>query len=296
MVEWFDANLVSVLNGLAIGSLLFIVALGLSLIFGMINVLNLAHGALYLVGAYIAYALLGHDATWLSLVIVTLVAGAAGAIGGVGLSLLTEPLKGRGHLPQALLTLGVGMVVAEILTIAFGNDVHAVSPPPSMAGSISVLGTKYPAYRFALILMGLIWACAAYLVIERTRLGALIRATVADRQMVQSLGIPAKRVLLSVFAFGGAFAAAAGVLGAPLFGARPGLDLRILVLALVVVVVGGMGSVVGTFISALLIGQVEAIGRALLPELASFLLFAAMVLVLVVRPQGLLGDVTRTEA
>jgi branched-chain amino acid transport system permease protein len=295
MFGWFESNLVSLLNGFAIGSLLFLLALGLSLVFGMMNVLNLAHGALYLVGAYLAYTLIGHTGTMLTYGLTVIAAAAVGVLSGVVLSVMAEPLKRRGHLYQALLTLGVGLVIGELLVILFGKDVHAVSPPPSLRGTVEVLGQSYPAYRLALIGLGIFMALIFYLVIDRSRAGALIRATVADREMVQAMGIRARGILLGVFAAGGALATVSGVLGAPLFGARPGLDLRILVLSLVVVVIGGMGSVTGALLGALLIGQVEAVGRSLLPEYASFLLFGAMVLVLVARPRGLLGDVTRSE-
>lgn len=295
MAGWFDSNLISMLNGLALGSLLFLLALGLSLVFGMMNVLNLAHGALYLVGAYLAHSLLGNTGGMGAFLLVVLLAGAVGVVGGAVISAMTEPLKGRGHLYQALLTLGVGLVVAETLYVVFGQDVYAVAPPPGLGQAVSIAGQSYPAYRLGLIVIGGVLAAILYWVIERTSVGALIRATVADREMVQAMGIRARRILLAVFAAGGALATMAGVLGAPLYGARPGLDGRVLVLALVIVVIGGMGSVSGALLGALIIGQVETLGRVMLPEFSSFLLFGAMALILIVRPRGLLGDITRSE-
>lgn len=289
MPEWVDSNLVSILNGLAIGCLLFILAVGLSLVFGMMDVLNLAHGAVYLVGAYTAYALTDDAATWARFLAAIAVALALGGVCGLGLAAMTQPLARRGHLDQALLTLGVALVLGELVLLAFGEDVLAVGAPPGLDGSVELLGRSYPVYRLAVIGVGLVLAIAVYVVVERTRLGALIRATVADRAMVESLGVDSRKVLLGVFAAGCALAAVAGVLGGPIYGARPGLGDSVLILALVVIVIGGLGSIKGALIGALVIGQIESLGRALLPDQASFLLFAAMALVLLARPQGLFG-------
>ncbi len=290
MPEWFDTNLVSVLNGLAIGCLLFLLASGLSLVFGMMDVLNLAHGAVFLVGAYAAYALIGDDASWGGFVVAIVVALAAGAVCGGVLAGMTAPLAGRGHLDQALLTLGVALVLADLVVVAFGRDVHGVAAPPGLDGSVSIAGQAYPVYRLALIGIGLALALAIYVIVERTRLGSLIRAAVADRAMLEAMGVDARKVLLGVFAAGCALAAFAGALGAQIYGARPGLEDSILLLALVVVVIGGLGSIKGALVGALVIGQVESLGRALVPDLAPFLLFGAMGLVLLFRPRGLFGS------
>ncbi|WP_433280864.1 branched-chain amino acid ABC transporter permease [Pseudonocardia xinjiangensis] len=279
--------LVSVLNGFAIGFLLFILAVGLSIVFGMMDVLNLAHGALFLGGAYLGAAFAG---SWGGFVAALGLAAVGGLAAGALLSLMTEPLRKRSHLDQALLTLGVAFVVAELLIIAFGDDPLSVSAPPAFDGSVSVLGATYPAYRLVLIGVGAVLALAVYLVVERTRVGALVRATVADREMVATLGIDNRLVKAAVFAVGSLLAATAGVLGGPIYGARPGLDATVLILALVVVVIGGLGSVRGALVGALIIGQVDTLGRVLLPELASFVLFAALALVLVLRPRGLFGS------
>jgi branched-subunit amino acid ABC-type transport system permease component len=278
--------LVSVLNGFAIGFLLFILAVGLSLVFGMMDVLNLAHGALFVGGAYLAAAFAG---SWGGFLAALGIATAAGLAAGALLSLMTEPLRSRSHLDQALLTLGVAFVVAESLIIVFGDDPLSVPAPPGLDGSVSVLGVTYPAYRLLLIGIGAVLAVVVHLVVERTRVGALVRATVADREMVSTLGVDNRLVKVVVFAVGSALATTAGVLGGPIYGARPGLDATVLILALVVVVIGGLGSVRGALLGALIIGQVDTLGRVLLPELASFVLFAALALVLVLRPQGILG-------
>jgi branched-subunit amino acid ABC-type transport system permease component len=231
--------LVSVLNGLAIGSLLFILAVGLSIVFGMMDVLNLAHGALFLGGAYLGAAFAG---SWGGFLAALVLAAVGGLAAGVLLSLMTEPLRKRSHLDQALLTLGVAFVVAELLIIAFGDDPLSVAAPPALDGSVSILGATYPTYRLVLIGVGAVLALSVYLVVERTRVGALVRATVADREMVAALGVDNRMVQATVFAVGSLLAATAGVLGGPIYGARPGLDATVLILALVVVVIGGLGS------------------------------------------------------
>jgi branched-chain amino acid transport system permease protein len=278
--------LVSVLNGLAIGFLLFILAVGLSLVFGMMDVLNLAHGALFVGGAYLAAAFSG---SWGGFLTALGLAAVAGLLAGALLSLMTAPLRRRSHLDQALLTLGVAFVVSELLILAFGDDPLSTAAPPALAGSVTVFGAVYPTYRLVLIGVGAVLAVVVYLVVERTRIGALVRATVADRDMVATIGVDNRLVTTAVFAVGSLLATTAGVLGGPIYGARPGLDATVLILALVVVVIGGLGSVRGALVGALIIGQVDTLGRMLLPELASFVLFAALALVLVLRPQGLFG-------
>ncbi|MGY1604912.1 branched-chain amino acid ABC transporter permease [Geodermatophilus sp. SYSU D00815] len=289
MVGWLDANLVSVLNGFAIGSLLFILALGLSVVFGMMDVLNLAHGALYLVGAYLAWDLLGDGATWGAFLGALGLAAVVGLLAGAGLSAMTEPLARRPILDQALLTLGVSLIVAEVLSIVYGNDALSVGAPPGLDGSVPVAGNAYPTYRLLLIGIGVVLAVVVWLVVERTSVGALVRASVADREMVSAMGIDNRKVKVAVLGTGSMLATLAGVLGAPVYGARPGLDDTILILALVVVVIGGLGSVKGAFVGAMLIGQVESLGRALLPDVSSFILFGTLAVVLVVRPRGLFG-------
>lgn len=279
--------LVSVLNGFAIGFLLFILAVGLSIVFGMMDVLNLAHGALFLGGAYLGASFAGGG--WSGFLAALAIAAVAGLAAGGVLSLMTEPLRKRSHLDQALLTLGVALVVAELLIIIFGDDPLSAPAPPGLDGSVSVFGAVYPTYRLALIVVGAVLALAVYVVVERTRVGALVRATVADREMVAALGVDNRLVKAGVFAVGSLLATTAGVLGGPVYGARPGLDASVLILALVVVVIGGLGSVRGALVGALIIGQVDTLGRVLVPELASFILFAALALVLVLRPQGLFG-------
>lgn len=296
-----DALLAGLLNGLAIGFTLFVLAVGLSLVFGMMDVLNLAHGALFLAGAYVAAALTAATPGWAGFLGALGLAALLGLVAGAGLSVMTEPLRRRSHLDQALLTLGVALVVAELLAIRFGNDPLRVAAPPGLDGSTSVVGIVYPTYRLALIVVGALLALAVHLVVDRTRVGALVRATVADREMVSTLGIDNRVVKVAVFAVGSMLATVAGVLGGPIYGANVGLDSTVLILALVVVVIGGLGSVRGALLGALLIGQIDTLGRTLLGQLGlghltSFVLFGLLAVVLVVRPQGLFGARTGVPA
>lgn len=290
MPAWLGDNLVTVVDGVAFGVLLFTIAVGLSLVFGIMDVLNLAHGALYLAGAYLAVHFVGDgQATLGAFALAGLAAVAVGAGAGAGLALLTRPLAARGHLDQALLTLGVALIVGDLLSARFGNDVQSVPPPQFLAGSVAIGGREYPSYRLAVIAAGLALALVVYLLVERTRAGALVRATVADAPMVRALGVDTGRLMVATFAAGVVLACLGGVLGAPVLGAYPGLDERVLILGLVVVVLGGLGSVPGAFLGAMVIGQVEVLGVSLLPRYASFLVFGTMAVVLLLRPTGMLG-------
>jgi branched-chain amino acid transport system permease protein len=285
MTEWLSDNLASILNGVALGCLLFALAVGLSLVFGVLDVLNLAHGSLFVAGAYAAWRL-ADDGSLAGFGMAVVLAAGIGGAGGLVLTVATRPLAGRGHLDQALLTLGITLVVTELVQSWFGRDPHGVLPP--LAGSVEI-GGGYPIYRVALIGAGVALALAVDRAVERTRVGALVRATVCDPDMVAAMGVNTLLVRSGAFIVGGALAAVAGVLGAPLLGASPHLDAQVLLLALVVVVIGGLGSVRGALLGALLIGQVQSLGVALAPRQAPFLLFGAMAIVLVVRPAGLLG-------
>ena len=285
MIGWLDAHFVSMVDGVAYGLLLFTLAVGLSLVFGMMDVLNLAHGTLYLAGAYAAYAL--SDGSWLGLLVALVVGLVVGLLGGGLLAAAVAPLQGRGHLDQAALTLGIMLIGGELMIMVFGAEVLPTAPPRALGHSVSILGNAYPLYRLVFIGVAGLLAALVYLAFERSSVGALVRATVADRDMVRAMGVDTRKVLFGVFAFGAVLAAVGGVLGAPIIAPGPGIDDRVLVLSLVVVVIGGLGSVRGALLGALLIGQVQTLGVALVPAFAPFLLFGAMLLVLVLRPQGL---------
>ncbi len=287
MFNWLDANLVSMVDGVAYGLLLFTLAVGLSLVFGMMDVLNLAHGTLYLLGAYVAYAL--SDGSWAGFALAIVVGVAVGILGGAVLAAMSQPLSSRGHLDQAVLTLGVSFIAADLLFATFGNEILPTQPPGALAGATSILGHTYPLYRLVFIAIAGALAVLVYLVFERSSLGALVRATVADRDMVRAMGVDTRKVLYGVFAVGAALATIGGVLGAPILAPGPGVDENVLVLSLVVVVIGGLGSVRGALFGGLLIGQVQTLGVAVLSSFAPFLLFGAMLVVLAWRPQGLGG-------
>jgi branched-subunit amino acid ABC-type transport system permease component len=292
-MTWIADNLITVVDGLAFGVLLFVIALGLSLVFGVMDVLNLAHGALYMVGAYVAASLVtGATLSMAAFLGGALLAAVIGGLAGWGLAALVKPIAKRGHLDQALLTLGIALVVGDLISMAFGNDVRSVPAPDPLTGSTSVFGQSYPIYRLVVIAVGLILAVGSLLLIEHTRIGSLVRAAVVDAHMVRALGTDTGRLVAGVFAAGAALAAVGGVIGAPILSAYPGLDDRVLLLGLVVVVIGGLGSVSGALVGALIIGQVEVLGVSLMPSQASFLMFGTMGLVLLLRPHGLLAKST----
>lgn len=290
--NFFTDNAVTIVDGLAFGVLLFVIALGLSLVFGVMDVLNLAHGATYLLGAYVAVALIGGGTslTLVAFVGAVLLAAVIGGLGGWGLSAMVRPVASRGHLDQALLTLGIALVVADLLSMQFGNEVQTIPAPVGLDGTVTIVGQSYPVYRLVVIVIGGLLAAGALYVIERTRVGSLVRASVVDPEMVSALGVDTKKLVTGVFVVGAALAAAGGVIGGPILSAYPGLDDHVLLLGLVVVVIGGLGSVSGALVGALLIGQIETLGVSLLPSHAPFLVFGAMGLVLLLRPQGLLGQ------
>jgi branched-chain amino acid transport system permease protein len=291
-VNFFDQNFTSILNGLALGMLIFILAIGLSLIFGLLDVLNLAHGSLYLLGTYFGYELV--ERRHLGFIPSALLAIPFGIALGFALSAFLRPIRGREHLDQVLLTLGLFLVVEDIVTIIWGRDFHTITPPGFLLQSKVIFGHYYPSYRLAVIVVGLVIAVAAYIVFERTQLGAILRAAVADRQMVAALGHNVNLVTLFVLLAGTALAAFAGVIGGPIEQVTPGVGNDVLLLALIVVVVGGLGSIAGAFVASLIIGEVQSLGISLgqqhgFPQAAPFALFGAMALILIVRPAGLFG-------
>jgi branched-subunit amino acid ABC-type transport system permease component len=288
--NFFDQNFSSILNGIALGMLIFILAIGLSLIFGMLDVLNLAHGSLYLLGTYFGYELV--ERRHLGFIAAAILSVVFGVLLGLVLSALLRPIRGRGHLDQVLLTLGIFFIVEDLVTIIWGRDFHTITPPGFLLQSKVIFGHFYPSYRLAVIVIGLVIAVAAYLIFERTQLGAILRAAVADRQMVAALGYNVNLVMLSVLLAGTALATFAGVIGGPIEQVTPGIGNDVLLLALIVVVVGGLGSISGAFVASLLIGEVQSLGISLgqqhgFPQAAPFALFGAMALILIVRPAGL---------
>lgn len=271
------------LNGLARGLLLFITASGLSILFGLMNVLNLAHGALLLLGAYLAVTF----ATTGGLFVAAPVALVAGALIGVALFISLKPLEHRGHLDQGLLTLGFAFIFADVAKMIWGKNPYRPAAPDMFNQSVDVLGLPYPAYRILAIVVAIAVAVLIFFMFEKTRLGAIVRAAVSDKEMVASLGFRVPVISAAVFAVASGLAAFGGAVGAPITGVAPAFDLEMLVLALVVIVVGGLGSLRGALVAALVIGQLQTVGVALIPQLASFLVYGFMALVLILKPAGL---------
>ena len=279
------------LNSLQYGLLLFLVASGLTLIFGIMGVINLAHGSFYMIGAYMAYALAAP------------VAGTFGggffsvlAVGAVLAVLLGYALEWaffsflyeREHLQQVLMTYGLILVFEEARSLLVGDEVHGVTPPPWLAGSIALGDTmNYPVYRLFVSGVCLVLATGLWWVFTRTRLGMMIRAGSANREMVQSLGVDIQFLYRVVFAAGTALAAVAGMVAAPVSSVYPGMGQAVLIVCFVVVVIGGIGSIRGALLAALLIGLVDTFGKVLLPQAAGALVYVLMALILLWKPQGL---------
>jgi branched-chain amino acid transport system permease protein len=274
------------LNGISFGALLFILAAGLSLIFGMMDVVNLAHGAFYMLGAYVTLAVVQTTGQfWLALAIAPL---AVGLVGLVLEPLLLRRLRGR-HLDQVLLTIGVSLVIADLIGLTFGREIRSIPLPAGIDRSIPVLGGDYPVYRLFVIALGVILAAVLTFVHRRTALGALIRAGVDDAEMLDALGVDTDRLFSITFAVGAALAGLAGVIAAPVFGVFPGMDVDALIYSLIVVVIGGLGTLSGAIAGAALVGPAQTFGSVVFPQFALALIFAIMALVLLLRPTGLLG-------
>ncbi|MFC8076509.1 branched-chain amino acid ABC transporter permease [Streptomyces sp. NPDC057307] len=278
-----DAHLVPAVDGVAYGLLLFVVAAGLSLAFGTAGVLNLSHGTLYAIGAYTGAEL--SDGTWGGLAVGLAAGTAAAAAAGAGLSAATIPLARRGHLAQALLTFGLALIGGNLLIEFFGADELPVRVPEVLDSSVTLLGHRYPAYRLCFILMAVLLAAFGTWVLTRTRVGAAVRASADDPQMLATTGHSPRAVHTGVLAAAGALAGAAGVLGAPIIGPGAGTADTVLMLSLVVVVLGGLRSLWMTFFAAIAVGEVQTLGVSLAPDWAPYLLFAAMAAVLILRSQ-----------
>lgn len=280
-MDLLDAHLIPAVDGVAFGLLLFVVAAGLSLAFGTAGVLNLSHGTLYAIGAYTGAEL--SDGTWGGLALGLAVGTAAACVAGAGLSAATAPLARRGHLAQALLTFGLALIGGDLLIQLFGADELPVRVPEALDSSVMLLGHRYPAYRLCFIVMAVLLAAFGTWALTRTRMGAAVRAAADDPQMLAATGHSPRAVHTGVLAAAGALAGAAGVLGAPILGPGPGTSENVLMLSLVVVVLGGLRSLWATFFAAVAVGEVQTLGVSLVPDLAPYLLFAAMAAVLVLR-------------
>jgi branched-chain amino acid transport system permease protein len=279
-----DELALQALNGLSFGALLFLLASGFTLVFGLMKIVNLAHGAFYLVGGYVGIAAFGATRSFL----VAVLAGAATAavFGLASERLLLRRVRGQ-ELPEVLLTVGIALIIADGCLAVFGGNPRSIPIPTPLAGSVRLGSYAYPAYRLFVVALAVTVGVALYLVQHRTRLGALIRAGVDDREIAGAMGIDVPRVFTAMFVFGGALAGVAGVVAAGLLTLRPGADTDILLFALVVVVIGGLGSLQGAAVGSVLIGLVDAFSKVWVPELSYFAVFAPMAIILMFRPAGL---------
>lgn len=278
--------LIQTFNGVSYGALLFLVGSGLSLIFGVMRIVNLSHGSYFLLGGYVALSVIWATNSWyLAIPIASL------AIAIVGLIMERVFLRPLGFDPlrQVLLTVGFAFLFQQAaLDIWTGNpfDIH---PPPALTRSIVVGALHLPLYRIFMIATALTIGLTLWLIMERTRLGAMVRATVDDAQMARGVGIDTSRISMMIFALGAFLAALGGVIGGGFLGVYPGLDFEILPIAFAVVIIGGMGSLGGAAVGALLVGLADNFGKALFPEVSYFTLYAPMALILAVKPTGLFG-------
>jgi branched-chain amino acid transport system permease protein len=266
--------------------LLFLLAAGFSLIFGLMRIANLTHGALYMLGAYVGVSVMKVVPNlWLG----ALASGLAVALfGGLVERFILRKLGGN-VLSQVLVTLGIAFILADFCLVVWGGDPIPVPTPDFLQAPVRIAGLAFPAYRLAVVVIAVIVGAVLYFLMERTRLGAMIRAGVDDREMARAVGIPVSLLFTTVFCLGAALAGAGGVIGGPIMSAYPGLDADMLPLALIVVILGGVGSLVGAFVGSFITGFVYTFGVALLPDLAYVILFLPMILVIAFRPRGLFG-------
>ena len=276
-----------ILNGVTEGALFFVLGSGLTLAFGLMKVVNLSHGAFYLLGGYIGLSVLGASGNW---VLALAVSGLSIAVLGF-LFERTMLLRVRagGDLPQTLLTIALSTIIADVALAIWGGHPQSIKVPAVINPPITVLGITYPGFRYFLILSSVLIAVVLWLILYRTRFGAAVRASVDDRETVSALGVRIDAIYTIMFMLSALLAGVAGVLGGTFLQLSPGEDTTILTYSLVVIIVGGMGSLVGTVVSSLILGQILSFGLAYAPEISMFLVFVPMAIVLAVRPQGLFG-------
>jgi branched-chain amino acid transport system permease protein len=273
-------------NGISYGALLFLVGSGLSLIFGVMRIANLSHGAYFLWGGYIALSVINATGSWaLSIP----VAGLAVALIGLAMERVFLRPLGSATLRQMLLTVGFAFLFQQGALDIWGGNNMDINPPAMLTRSVVIGGMYFPAYRIFMIALALIIGVTLWLAMEKTRMGAAVRATVDDAQMARGVGIDTNRISMFIFALGAFLAAVGGVAGGAFLGVYPGLDFEMLPLAFAVVIIGGMGSLSGAAIGALAVGLADNFGKALFPEVSYFTLYAPMVLILAIKPTGLFG-------
>ncbi|RBI62109.1 branched-chain amino acid ABC transporter permease [halophilic archaeon] len=277
-----------ILTGLSLGSRLFLLALGLSLIFGVLDVLNFAHGALYMVGAYVTISAATSvlDNFWVAVLAATLAVGVLGAVIEMG---IIRRVYDRGQLDQLILTFALVLIISDLTRTIWGAGSYTMAQPELLRFNVSVGGSPYPAYRLFIIVAGFVAMAAFWYVLQRTYVGQLVRATSNDRDMAAMLGVDVPRLYTAVFFVGSALAGMGGALAAPLQAVTPGMGDQVIIDAFVVVVIGGLGSFVGAFVGAMILGLLRSTGVLVVSGAGLFLPFVAMILVLIFKPQGLFG-------
>ena len=283
--------MVQVMSGLSVGMFLFLVSVGMSLIFGVTRIVNLAHGAFYMVGAYLMVTLveiLPEHALgfWVALLVAPLGVAALGGLVEMG---LLRRIYHRDPLMQLILTFGLILVIGTLVLLVWGPDNKSVARPEALAGSVRIFGQPFPSYYLLVLALAPLVAVGLWIIFYRTRWGMLIRAATVDREMLGALGVNVSSLYTQVFVFGSWLAGLGGALSAPTVAVALGMDGDVLTTAFVVVVIGGLGSFAGSFISALLVGELQSFGILIFPAISIVLLFAIMAVVLIVRPWGLLG-------
>jgi branched-chain amino acid transport system permease protein len=278
--------LIQAFNGISYGALLFLVGSGLSLIFGVMRIVNLSHGSYFLLGGYVALSVIWTTGSWALAIPV-----AALTVALIGLVMERVFLRALGFDPlrQVLLTVGFAFLFQQAALDIWGGDNMDITPPARLTRTVVVGGLYLPGYRIFMIALAAAIGVILWLVMEKTRMGAAVRATVDDAEMARGVGIDTSRISMFVFALGAFLAALGGVVGGAFLGVYPGLDFQILPIAFAVVIIGGMGSLTGAAIGALIVGLADNFGKALFPEVSYFTLYAPMALLLAVKPTGLFG-------
>jgi branched-chain amino acid transport system permease protein len=283
-----DVYLIQGVHGIVYAMLLFLVASGLTLVFGMMGVLNFAHAGFYMLGVYFAYSVVTWTGSfWLALIIAPICAGICGALVE---RFLLRKVHQFGHAYELLLTFGVFLAIGEIVKWFWGNSPLSVQVPQVLSGSLMIFGATYPYYRLFILACGIVVLILLALFILKTRIGIMVRAAVSDAQMAGALGTNVPVLFLGVFSVGSALAGFAGVIAGPFLSTYPGMGFDILTDIFVVVVVGGFGSLLGAFVSSIMIGMLQSYGILLLPKFALVFQFVLMAIILIIKPTGLFGD------
>ena len=278
--------IIQTLNGLSFSMMLFLMAAGLTLVFGLMKIINIAHGSFYILGAYVGLTILRATGSFL---LAALAAAVVAALAGLLMQTVFLRRFYTKELQQVLLTFGFVLIVADLCLWIWGGNPMALPKPAGFKGSIWFAAVVFPTYRLLVIVVGGLMAVGLWLFQEKTKFGAIVRAGVDDEEMLRGLGINIQLVFAAVFGFGALLAGIGGIMGGPFVGVYPGIDMYILLLAMVVVIIGGMGSLKGAFVGSLLVGLIDNFGKALFPEISMFTLFAPMAIILAVRPTGLFG-------